>query len=103
MVCFFNFYPTPPPPLPRGGEKFHVKIKAATKAVFLDFEHTCPMLLYKSSWCRLHQKLRETRLKFVPGFLFTLGDNTRDGFPLLILHDHVSFMLITFRPLFYYE
>ena len=28
--------------------------------------------------CRLHQKI-ETR--FVPGFMFTSGDNARDSFP----------------------
>ena len=31
--------------------------------------------------CRLHQKIEEKRLRFVPGFMFTSGDNARDSFP----------------------
>ena len=31
--------------------------------------------------CRLHQKIEEKRLRFVPGFMITSGDNARDSFP----------------------
>ena len=69
---FFNFI---------GWEKDAIERK---KVLFVNKSHLeivhMLMLDVQSIWCRLHWKIEERRLKFVPGFIFILDDSTKDSF-----------------------